>query len=112
MKTSKTMVVAFLPKTRLISEGKLLRPKDTCFKKNPQCLSNDRSLTYIEYIQIAVCTDDQLDVYPQAGGCPYWAALGYCAESSIYYQFMQSNCYASCSNCEGERITHKGNTQQ
>ncbi|XP_033118735.1 zinc metalloproteinase nas-13-like [Anneissia japonica] len=31
--------------------------------------------------------------------CPSWAASGYCSSSSIYYQFMQANCPASCGLC-------------
>jgi len=44
----------------------------------------------------AMCTDDQLDKYPLH--CPGWAAKGYC--SVTYVKFMQTNCYASCGNCE------------
>jgi len=29
--------------------------------------------------------------------CGYWAGLGYCSPSSIYYQYMMQNCCASCS---------------
>jgi len=28
--------------------------------------------------------------------CGYWAGLGYCSSSSIYYQYMQQNCCSSC----------------
>jgi len=29
--------------------------------------------------------------------CGYWASLGYCSPSSVYYQYMMQNCCASCS---------------
>jgi len=35
------------------------------------------------------CTDLQ-------SSCGYWAGLGYCSSSSVYYQYMTQNCCASC----------------
>jgi len=29
--------------------------------------------------------------------CGYWASLGYCSSSSIYYEYMQQDCCGSCS---------------
>ena len=53
--------------------------------------------------QFAVCTEDERDKY---ASCPGWAASGYCNYPSVYEDFMQANCYASCGNCEGKK-THK-----
>jgi len=30
------------------------------------------------------------------GNCPYWASQGFCSPSSIYHEWMQQNCCASC----------------
>jgi len=35
--------------------------------------------------------------YDYDSDCPYWASQGFCSPSSIYYEWMQSNCCASCS---------------
>ena len=48
-----------------------------------------------------MCTPSQID---QSFGCPGWRDLGYCEQASVYYHFMQANCYQSCNNCEGKKI--------
>ncbi|CAH3120076.1 unnamed protein product [Porites lobata] len=45
----------------------------------------------------ALCTSGQ---YDKIEGCAYFAAQGYCKETSQYRDYVQSNCYASCGNCE------------
>ena len=47
----------------------------------------------------AVCTDEEKD---QSDGCLIWRAQGFCDSSSVYYQFMMDNCYATCINCESK----------
>ncbi|KAM7439506.1 hypothetical protein ABFA07_011168 [Porites harrisoni] len=47
----------------------------------------------------ALCTSGQ---YDKKEGCAYFAAQGYCKETSQYRDYVQSNCHASCGNCEME----------
>ena len=44
----------------------------------------------------ALCTPEQYDKHKH---CAYFAARGYCEETSPYHKPALSNCPASCSNC-------------
>lgn len=59
--------------------------------KLPVDVSQERKLVE----KRALCTEDEQDKY---GSCSSWAKKGYC--NGIYENFMQTNCYASCGNCE------------
>ena len=54
---------------------------------------------YLTDLLTALCTPEQ---YDKIEGCAYFAAQGYCKETSQYRDYVQSNCYASCGNCESK----------
>merc|ERR1719187_840163 len=50
-----------------------------------------------------MCVDKNRD-------CPEWAKKGFCSPSSIYYQYMKTDCRRSCNFCGGGPNTPKPNT--
>ena len=54
---------------------------------------------YLTDLFTALCTSGQ---YDKIEGCAYFAAQGYCKETSQYRDYVQSNCPASCGNCESK----------
>ena len=51
---------------------------------------------YLTDLLTALCTPEQ---YDKQVGCAYFAARGYCEETSPYHKSVLSNCPATCSNC-------------
>ena len=47
-----------------------------------------------------MCTEEQQD---KLSGCAAWKGQGFCDSGSMYYQFMQANCFATCGGCESKR---------
>jgi len=60
-------------------------------------LPNDAAWDEVLVEKRAECTAEQQD---QRSDCPVLESQGYCDSSSIYYQFMQANCFATCGGCE------------